>query len=114
MVNEYKGVVQIMDELSRIHSKSMLLMIVFPCFAFTIMLFCVYCFDFWLPFRLFAAIALLGPLVSAITRIKLWKNRFERLSPDVLDSRPAKIFFAAIPIEILFWVIAMGCVLSAN
>jgi len=88
--------------------------ITFPCMAILLAIICAFAFHIWLPFWLVGTIALLGPLVSSIMRFRLWVNRYELLSEEDMNSHQASIVFAAIPLEIVFWIIAMGFLLSEN
>lgn len=101
-----------MDKLTCIHYRSIALYFSFPCFAIIMAIVCSKVFHVLIPFRLFGAIALLGPLVSAFFRFQLWKNRYKLFPSSVLGSRQARIVFAAIPVELIFWVIGMGFLFS--
>jgi len=103
-----------MDKLNNIHSRSILLYISFPCLAIFLTIICARFLHILLPFRLVGSIFILGPLVSAIMRVRFWKKRHEYLSEEILNTRQAKVIFSSIPAEILFWVIAMGFLLSEN
>ena len=101
-----------MDKLNRVHSRAIIMYILFPCLAVLTTIICARIFHVLIPFCLFGSIALLGPLVSAIMRFHLWKNRYELLPDDVLNSRQARIVFTAIPVELIFWAIGMGFLMS--
>ena len=100
-----------MDKLTSINSKAIVVYISFPCFAIILAIICAIVFHFLIPFWLLGTIALLGPLVSAFMRFQFWKKRHMLLPSDVLNSRQARIVFAAIPAEIIFWIIGMGFLL---
>ena len=100
-----------MGILHKIHNRCVALYTAIPVCTILFTIVCAKFLHFLPPFQLVAAVICLTPLVSTFMRLRLWQNRKAMLTREELDSRTAKVFFSAIPVEISFSVIAMGFIL---
>ena len=101
-----------MDELHRIHFRCIMLYIAVPVCAIALTAACARFLGILLPFWLVGAVCCLTPMGCAMLRLRLWRDRHTVFSEEEQHSRPVQIFFAAIPMEISFSVIAIGFILS--
>lgn len=101
-----------MDELIETHNRCIFAYITAPCSAALLTFSCVVIFHIILPFWLIFTICMLGPLASAIMRIRIWWKKEILFSPEELDSRIVNTFFSAIIPELLFVVLAFGFLLA--
>ena len=103
-----------MDRLTSIHNKSIIMYVLFPLASIALTFGCAFVLHIWLPFELVGSVALLGVLISAIMKFRLWINRYELLDDSILKSNQARVIFCSIPAEVVFWMIAMGFLLLGD
>jgi len=61
--------------------------------------------------KILALFAMLSPLVSASTRIIIWKKRQQILPQKIRGKLGYYIFFMLIPVELLFFILGVGFII---